>query len=316
VDVHSHLIGKTLRDEDWPGAVRVLLAEMDAAGVKRTLVLPPPQVRGRTHSRWSDLAKAGKDLGADKDRITKITDTQNQLEANYQKIQDVNKQAGMFKPPVTAASASATASETSGSGAGVTGPIHLDPNAQAYMDEWLAKVHLNQWGQWVGRTGTATIRSAGSPEASVGRTRHDYLWNARRRDTGHSNYTMEEYVMARLRGENPELIYNEPADSAPLPSTPLPTTGGGGTTVAPVAEQPGEVLPPPGTGAPSTGQAAPSTDVELSSVDAQLKDAYDRFARLQKDGKGDSDEARAILKSIEALQGQKASVIRRQQGGQ
>jgi len=251
----------------------------------------------------ADLAKNNKDLGSLKDRVTKLTTTQNQLESNYQKIQETNKNAGLMKPPADSFAQSETDTDTD-----TDGEVWRNPEAQKYIDEYLSLVHLNRYGQWEGQTGSAIVKSAGSMDASVGRNRFEFLWNVLSRDTCHSNMTMEEFVNARLRGESPQVVYTPPESTSP--PRPAPSTPPGGQT--PSALQPGTSdLPVVNSGAP----AAPSTEVDVSSLDAKIRNATDQLVHLQKTGKGDSDEAKAVLKNLKVLQSQRVSVIRKLQEG-
>lgn len=55
IDVHAHLVGgRAGQDEDYRGAVRAALAAMDEAGIRRMVVMPPPQVGGSPGLHDSD----------------------------------------------------------------------------------------------------------------------------------------------------------------------------------------------------------------------------------------------------------------------
>ena len=60
IDVHVHLLGGGgPRGADYPGAVRAAIAAMDEAGIKKSVVLPPPQVSGgRLPFDWKDFREA------------------------------------------------------------------------------------------------------------------------------------------------------------------------------------------------------------------------------------------------------------------
>jgi hypothetical protein len=261
--------------------------------------------------------------------IGKVTSTQNQLEQNYQKIQETNRQAGFFKP--TGEGGDELASGTSGSSAAMHGHIWEDPDAQRYIDEWLGKVSLNEWGQWIGSTKSARIKSAGPAEGGVGKTRHEAVWKMYSKDDGNSNITLAEYVEARMNGENPQVVYTPPSGGSPGGGSP----GGGGVetlasqvvtpAAAPAAPPPAAapVAPPPVAAAPvaaqgttQAGTAASGTRTsaaELTTIDASLKTNYGKLTELTKAGQGSGPEAKQVLKDIEALQGQRVELIRKQQ---
>lgn len=258
----------------------------------------------------ADLAKTGdeKALAPVNERLARITQTQQSLESNYQKIQDTNRQAGFFTPTGGAAASEIAAANTGNQ----DGEVWKDPTAQKYIDEWLSKVNMNGWGQWTGTTRKTTVRSAGRPDFAVGMTRHEAVYRMLATDTAKSNITLAEYVRLRMAGENPTVDYTPP--------------GGGGietaaSETAPVRMEP--VQPPPPApppvaaavpvAAPAASQIAkPSStaDADISVVDHQLKGNYDKLMALQKEGKGTSDAAKSLLKDIEGLQVKRTALVK------
>lgn len=252
----------------------------------------------------ADVAKQDeKALAPYSEAIAKVTSTQNQLEQNYQKIQETNRQAGFFKPVGGDAAGETLASGTSGA---MHGHIWEDGDAQQYMDEWLGKVHLNKWGQWTGTTKSATIKSAGPADAGVGKTRHEAIWKMYSNDSAHSNITLAEYVEARMHGENPEVKYTPPAGSGGSPGG-----GGGVDSLASQTASTASATSEPAAGVAASGTRAPGA--ELSTIDATLRTNYEKLTSLTKAGQGSSDDAKRVLKDIEALQGQRSDLIRQQQ---
>lgn len=264
----------------------------------------------------ADVAKGGdeKALAPINERLAKITTTQQSLESNYQKIQDTNRQAGFFTPTGAGPAASEIAAANTGDQGGAD--IWNNPTAQKYIDEWLTKCRLNPNGQWTGSNGGTTIKSAGTPDAGVGKTRHEMVYKMLANDTARSNITLAQYVEARMRGENPEVDYRDP----------VPTSGGSVQTAsasdtAPIRVEAAQAAPAPtpaasiaASGSMASGTATPAgadTDADISVVDNQLKGNYDKLMAMQKEGKGTSDAAKALLKEIEGLQAKRTDLVKK-----
>lgn len=56
VDVHVHLLGGRPPRADFDGAVRAALAAMNDAGIRTSVVMPPPQVQSMPAFDWQDYA--------------------------------------------------------------------------------------------------------------------------------------------------------------------------------------------------------------------------------------------------------------------
>lgn len=265
----------------------------------------------------ADLSKSGdeKALAPINERLAKITTTQQSLESNYQKIQDTNRQAGFFTPTGGPAASEIAAANTGDQGGG---DIWNNPTAQKYIDEWLSKVRLNQYGQWTGSNGGTTVRSAGTPDLGVGKTRHEMVYKMLANDTARSNMTLAQYVEARMAGQNPEVDYRDPVPQNPGGS--VQTASASDTApvrveaAQPPAPTPAAAVVPTSGAVMASGTATPggaNTDADISVVDNQLKGNYDKLMALQKEGKGTSDNAKALLKEIEGLQARRTDLVKK-----
>jgi hypothetical protein len=274
----------------------------------------------------ADLEKNGKkeDLATFKDQLAKVTETQTKLESNYQKIVEVNRKKGFFKPTEKKSEVASAPTETSEDEEKASetdtkeepspapaspaprwagGRFWERPDVDSYIDEWLAKCHLNQRGQWEGSSATATVRGAGSMSSGQGHNRYEVLWATLQHDKAHSNMTLGQYVRARLRGDKPEIVYQPPAEL---------TEVSGGATQGPAQEATPQAKADEGTAAEEAGNKPTATSEDKASdiagVNSALNNRYEHLIQLQKTGKGDSAEAKELLKKIQGLQERRSAI--------
>lgn len=89
-----------------------------------------------------------------------------------------------------------------------------DPVGRTAIDEWLSRARLTRWGQWEGRTRSATI-IAYSTVTTDEELRHKLVYRAAQNNRANTNITLREFVAARLAGEFPNMIYTPPPGHVP-----------------------------------------------------------------------------------------------------
>lgn len=258
----------------------------------------------------SALQKQGKDVASYEERLTQIASTQSQLEDNYVKIQQANKDAGLLEPP-TATGSETPADRGSGTATATAGPGVIgdkpweSQDIQGFIDEWLSGVGLNKYGQWEGQSGSASVRSAGPPTV-MGATTHEMVWRLWADDDADSNITLRSYVAARLKGDRPNIkrpdrgggqVRPPPrpsttlaSDVSPVPAVQPATSGTAASTTA---------APPP---AASTAAAGAPTEKQLAEVTVQLDTSRKELESMMQSGKGNSTEAKALLQRLGTLE--------------
>lgn len=218
------------------------------------------------------------------ERLTRVQESQHVLEQNAQELEKMKREKGFYTP-------------TSTGGAAVAGAIWDDPRAKGFIDEWLAGSGLDEYGRYVQ---PAHIAAAGQPELN-GRSRHHWVWENLGGTAGANGMTLEQYVRARLDGQQIAL--------APVATGADSTSGTG--TVAGTATQGGDT----GSGTATVdGRSAPvDVSATVAQVDSSLKVAMARFEELSKDNeKAQSQEAKDLLATISALKERKNELIRLQ----
>lgn len=217
------------------------------------------------------------------ERLTRVQESQHVLEQNAQELEKLKNSSGFYKP--------------TGSGATqVAGALWDDPRAKGYIDEWLAGSGLDEYGRYVQ---PAHIAAAGQPELS-GKSRHHWVWENLKDQSGASGMTLEQYVRARMNGQAPAAAAAVAAADAGDASTVggTPASSGGSSSGAATAD----------------GRAAPvDVSATVAQVDSSLKVAMARFEELSKDSeKAQSQEAKDLLATITALKERKNELIRLQ----
>lgn len=89
-----------------------------------------------------------------------------------------------------------------------------DPVGRAAIDEWLIMARLTRWGQWEGRSRTATIR-ADSNFTGDEELRHKTVYRQAQRGRANTNITLADYVAQRMAGAHPAVIYTPPTGHTP-----------------------------------------------------------------------------------------------------
>ena len=89
-----------------------------------------------------------------------------------------------------------------------------DPVGRAAIDEWLVMARLTPWGQWEGRSRTATIR-VDSTFAGDEEQRHKLVYRQAQRGRANTNITLADYVAQRMAGGHPAVIYTPPTGHIP-----------------------------------------------------------------------------------------------------
>lgn len=89
-----------------------------------------------------------------------------------------------------------------------------DPVGKAAIDEWLVMARLTRWGQWEGRSRTATIR-ADSNFTGDEDQRYKIVYRQAQRGRANTNITLADYVALRIAGQHPSVVYTAPTGHVP-----------------------------------------------------------------------------------------------------
>ena len=241
-----------------------------------------------------DAKKSGTDLKDLEPRIEQISSTQDQLETNYQRIQEANRQSNLFEPPPPEGGTDTTqASGILASGTARNSELSLnswmDPEVQGYIDEWLSVVGLNKWGQRVGRFGNTIVTGNNRP-GDAGMFRHEIVFRMLLNERKGPNMTLKAFVEARMRGENPDL---QPGGGHVNPSVTAPAT---------LASSRASTTSN-GTPAATVSSTSDSTaSLELAEMDKKLQTSRKNLETMVATGKGSSEEAKSLLDQISSLE--------------
>ena len=89
-----------------------------------------------------------------------------------------------------------------------------DPVGKQAIDEWLVLARLTPWGQWEGRSRTATIRSYTTGNGDEDQ-RHRFVYRQAQRGRANTNITLQDYVALRMAGQHPAVLYTAPTGHVP-----------------------------------------------------------------------------------------------------
>jgi len=225
-----------------------------------------------------ELVDNKKDVSKYADALSRLQQTQHNLEEGNQAIQDRARQMGAFTPPAEVAATKSAAA---------AGALWKDPRAQGFIDEWLAANGLNQYGIQVG----GVVVMSATPDFDG--PRHQWVWENLAGVAGRvTGMTLEQYVRSRLDGG---------AAAPPSGGMETASASGGeierGSTTSTVGSTPYS---------PSTYQ----TDGSLEGTEEQLKAAMKAYEELSTKGQGNSEEAVQLLETVKALKTQRDELIR------